>query len=311
MIDPTDDVLLPIGQWLRAQNYEFTTPTPATIERVNRRPENARATSLRDVFGWNRPFEPSLLPAQIRRLLEQADLLAHGGPLLRSRVRFASLDEQLYVHSEYPTVEPDAVFFGPDTYRFVRHARTIVKNKGLAPESIIDVCCGSGAGGLSLLEHFDKRPALILSDINANALRFASVNARLNSMDGVALRQTNLFDGLPKADLIIANPPYLMDSRLRKYRHGGDDHGTELSLRIAREGAAQLAPGGHLIIYTGSPILAGHDEFRSKLEALSGRDLMSITYEEIDPDVFGEELDQPLYGEVERIALVAVLISHR
>ena len=34
----------------------------------------------------------------------------------------------------------------------------------------------------------------------------------------------------------------------------------------------------------------------------------SLTVEEIDPDVFGEELDQPAYAEVERIAAVGALM---
>jgi hypothetical protein len=32
---------------------------------------------------------------------------------------------------------------------------------------------------------------------------------------------------------------------------------------------------------------------------------------EIDPDVFGEELDQPGYGQVERIAAIGAVIKTR
>lgn len=34
------------------------------------------------------------------------------------------------------------------------------------------------------------------------------------------------------------------------------------------------------------------------------RDVLGVDYEELDPDVFGEELAQPAYQDVERIAVV-------
>jgi hypothetical protein len=34
-----------------------------------------------------------------------------------------------------------------------------------------------------------------------------------------------------------------------------------------------------------------------------------MTYEEIDPDVFGEELEHPPYDRADRIAVVAVTID--
>ena len=35
----------------------------------------------------------------------------------------------------------------------------------------------------------------------------------------------------------------------------------------------------------------------------------SLHYEEIDPDIFGEQLDQPAYRDVERIAAVMAVLS--
>ena len=34
-----------------------------------------------------------------------------------------------------------------------------------------------------------------------------------------------------------------------------------------------------------------------------------VHYEEIDPDVFGEELENPAYAEVERIAAVVLTLT--
>jgi hypothetical protein len=33
-----------------------------------------------------------------------------------------------------------------------------------------------------------------------------------------------------------------------------------------------------------------------------------VDYRELDPDVFGEDLDEPAYAQVERIALVGAVI---
>ena len=179
------------------------------------------------------------------------------------------------------------------------------------PARVIDVCCGSGAGGLSLARLLPPtgQGSLILSDINEIALRFAAINAALSGQLRPRLAQGDLFAGLPEADLIIANPPYLVDCSQRQYRHGGGDRGIDLALRIATEGFQNLASGGQLLLYTGAPIVAGEDCFLAKLGPLLRGQGANYSYEELDPDVFGEELDQPAYDDVERIALVAVVID--
>src|SRR3954471_3677710 len=87
-----DDALLRLGRALKHARYRFTTVTPATHERVNRRPANATARSLRDVFGWNRPFAPEVLSDHLMALMRAADAVEPCGDLWRSRVRFSSYD---------------------------------------------------------------------------------------------------------------------------------------------------------------------------------------------------------------------------
>ena len=69
-----------------------------------------------------------------------------------------------------------------------------------------------------------------------------------------------------------------------------------------------LYPGGRLFLYTGTPVIDGIDRFlaavRPRLEALNCK----YTYEEIDPDVFGEELDSAPYDRADRIAVVALTV---
>jgi hypothetical protein len=53
----------------------------------------------------------------------------------------------------------------------------------------------------------------------------------------------------------------------------------------------------------------GRDELREALESLSGEAGCALAYRELDPDVFGEELENPAYADVERIAVVGAVLT--
>ncbi len=295
-----DAALLRLGEALREAGYAFITPTPATHARVNARPGNEWARDLRDVFGWSRPFRNDVVPAAMLHAMREAGVLAEHGQGWRSRVRFSSLDGLLFVHSAYPTVQADAVFFGPDTYRF---ARAILARPPSAVWRAVDIGCGAGPGAVLIAR---ERPgaAVFGVDINEAALRMTRVNAALNGTVLEAVR-SDLLGALPGPfDLIVANPPYLVDPGERAYRHGGGALGAGLSLDILRTAMGRLAPGGTLLLYTGAVIVDGADAFRDTASCvLAGSDL-DWTYAEIDPDVFGEELEAGAYARADRIAAV-------
>src|SRR5689334_17026967 len=99
--------LLALGRQLRERDYRFTTVTPATHRRVNRRPENAWAQDLRGALGWSRPWREGALPAEIEKLLVGSGLCEHvdrgGDSGRRATVRASSIGQQLYFHSAWPT----------------------------------------------------------------------------------------------------------------------------------------------------------------------------------------------------------------
>lgn len=307
------DALVALGRWLQSTGYAFTTVTPATHARVNARPDAAQARTVRDVFGWSRPFVPSLLPPAVLDLLDAAGLAEHRADgLLRSRVRFSSLHGRLYAHSAWPTTEEDAVFFGPDTVRFVDLLRAELARAPLPPGGrIVDMGCGAGPGGLAAAQCVQAAaPQLVLADINPRALRFAAANAALADAADVTLAQGDLFGAVDgRFDLIAANPPYLNDAAQRTYRHGGGRWGEGLSVRIVREGLDRLAHGGRLVLYTGVAIAEGEDPLLHALEPLLRQRGWPWRYRELDPDVFGEELDEPAYADAERIAAVALVVE--
>jgi len=301
------DALVELGKTLANEGYHFVTPTPETHRRVLAHKSEAR--DLRDVFGWSLPFARSLLPSATLALLRAADALVDTGTELRARVRFSSLSGSLYVHSAYPTEDRASVFFGPDTYRFC----SFVARAAPAAHTVVDIGCGSGAGGLVAAQASGAR-RLVLADINPSALAYASVNVELARAAGSTSRAlvvenpiSDVLSGVTGAlDLIVANPPYMRDPAARAYRDGGGTFGEALSVRIAREALSRLAPGGTLLLYTGVAIVAGQDVFRNAIDAL----LSDFThhYEELDPDVFGEQLEQPGYERVERIAAVGLTV---
>jgi methylase of polypeptide subunit release factors len=306
-MDARSVALVTLGRWLKDEAYKFVTVTPTTHRRVLARPEEQQ--TLRSIFGWNRPFQRDALAPHLFELLSQAGALLQIGEGYRSTVRFASIGDMVFAHSGFPTVETDAVFFGPDTYRFVRLVRAVIAGLPLKRDiTLVDVGAGSGAGGLCAARLLPDDAKIVLADINASALALSAVNAAINDVQSASPIFSDVLDGVEgDPDLIIANPPYLVDKEERLYRHGGGNLGISLAERIVAEGLSRLAPRGRLVLYTGTPIIAGIDPFFEFLEPLLKLHCSQFIYEEIDPDVFGEELETRAYADVDRIAVVGLI----
>jgi methylase of polypeptide subunit release factors len=306
-----DDALRRLGRALKDTGYHFTTITPATHERVNRRPANAQARDLRDVFGWSRPFAASVLPDEMLSLLTEAGAAEPCGDLWRSRVRFSSYDGELFVHSAFPTDRADSVFLGPDTYRMADAAVAHLAGRAEPLTRAVDIGCGTAAGAIAVAKRAPGAEVLAV-DINETALRYARINAALAGTERVRPRRSDLLDGVDGGfDLIISNPPFMIDPAGRTYRDGGGPDGNELSLRIIDAAAGRLAPGGSLVLFSGAGIVDGHDPLRAAAaRRLAGTDL-SWTYREADPDVYSEELDGGAYARAERIAVVVLTATRR
>lgn len=301
-MNSADVALVELGRALRHRDYEFVTVTPDTHRLVlERDPRPAR--DLRDVFGWSRPFAPALLPDDLLRLAREADVIRSDRDLSRSSVRFSSLGGQLYAHSSFPTLSPDAVFFGPDTYRFAGFVARSLRQC----QCLVDIGCGAGAGGLGAATLAQR---LVLADISPQAVRFAAVNAALAGISAEVVESDVLAKVSGRVDAVIANPPYLRDRAARIYRDGGGRFGEALSLRILRESLERVTSGGRIVLYTGSAIVEGRDRFRELAERTCRAAGATVEYAELDPDVFGGELAEAPYAGCERLAavgLVAVL----
>lgn len=307
-MDVQANALLELLAELARSGYQFTTVTPETHALVLRREPGNRARRLRDVLGWGLPFPSGILPPHLFELLRAAggcELIATD--VWRPTLRVSSLGELLFVHSRFPTFDQDAVFFGPDSYRFVRALRQ------LAPHAarVVDVGCGCGVGGIALQRFRADIAQVVLADINPRALRYAAINAQHANVPAEIVQSDVLSAVTGKVDLIISNPPYLVDPDARQYRHGGGKYGEQLSVRICRESLERLRRdgGGSLLLYTGVAIVDGENPFlgalRDELEASD----CSYVYEEIDPDIFASELRHGAYAHAERIAAALLRVD--
>ena len=316
--------------------YRFTTPTPTTQQRYLDRSGCTTASSLRDIFGWNLPFEANTLSPSMLQHMRDAGVLMQcvatqtsalrklpGRPrLYQSAVRIGSLDGDLFLHSGFPTEAPESVFFGPDTYRFARFVQHALQDTlthqasadcapKTLPRRILDLGCGTGAGGIvaaRVLQQHGEDYCVTMRDINPAALHYTTVNAaiagiRIQLSHGDALAA---LDG--EFDLIVANPPYLFDDARRTYRHGGAGLGRALSVQFVKESLPRLAPGGLLLLYTGVAMVDGLDPFLTEVLPLVSQAGYRWSYAEIDPDVFGEELSRPMYQHVDRIAAIGLSV---
>lgn len=300
---PRARALFQVGEYLRECGYRFTTPTPLTHARVNARPGKAHAHDLAGVFGWSRKFAPDVTGPVLLGLMYDAGVVDCADGMLRSAVRASNCGQDLFLHSAFPTSGADAVFFGPDTYRFLRALDASMRERRTGVLRAADIGCGSGAAAIAVARAFPGATVHAV-DINDSALMLTGVNARLARANLVPVRSDLLSNVEGQFDLIVSNPPYLLDRERRVYRHGGGDFGEGLSLKIVAAAIERLRLGGTLMLYTGSAIVAGIDPFKLAAERLLRAAGLRWTYEELDPDVFGEELDMPAYQRAERIAAV-------
>jgi methylase of polypeptide subunit release factors len=221
-----------------------------------------------------------------------------------------------YIHSSFP-VSSDSVFCGPDTYLFVGFLQTISRHFPHAPTSIVDVCCGAGAGAIHMARTYPQAKTLAL-DLNPRALSLGEVNAQLAGVK-IGFAESNLYATVPEdlkhygVDLIVSNPPYIASSTdgedLPIYADGGAGFGLDLSIRIVEEGMRILSSTGVLVVYTGVAIPTanpGQDIFLKKLQQVKGAELSEYTI--LHPDMWPEEIGKGAYADVCRIQVVVAVI---
>lgn len=302
------EALLGILAELAQEGYDFTAPTPSTHARVVARPDRRIGRTVVDLLGWSLPCLPDELSPAIIEPLERAALLERRPDgLVMARVRVSRVFHGLFVHSAYPTDAPDSVFLGPDSHRFadyvLRHCDGVA-----APARVLDYGAGAGVGGITAGLHLPDA-TLTLADVNPKALLYASVNAQFAGIEhGTCLAGTPS-EVQGEFDVIVSHPPFMMDRGRRTYRDGGDLYGGRLSVDWTIASLPKLAPGGRFIMHTGVSIVQGRDLVREALRMRMPVQGYAYEYQVLDTDIFGDELEQEAYAEVDRIAAVGICVT--
>jgi release factor glutamine methyltransferase len=144
--------------------------------------------------------------------------------------------------------------------------------------SLLDIGCGSGVIGLSLVHHLgDRIERAVLSDISSEALALAAENAEsLGLTDRVELVESDLLENITgHFDLIAANLPYIPSaeetSLSREVQRDpvqalyGGEVGTEIINRFLSDSIEHTDTGGVVVIEYG---IGQHEDLRVLAEDL-------------------------------------------
>jgi len=71
----------------------------------------------------------------------------------------------------------------------------------------------------------------------------------------------------------------------------------------------RLAQAGTLLLYTGVAMVDGQDPFLEAVQERLAKTDLVWRYREMDPDVFGEELESGVYAQAGRIAAVTLTVT--
>lgn len=300
-------VLLDLLAWLDRAGYDFVPPTPFTHANRLAAGNLPPAGDMREILGWSRSFDPALAdPALVDRLVA-AGALEEVGEGQRSRIRVARVHDLLFLHSAYPTSAANSVFLGPDSYRYVDLVLARLAGSR-ADGTHVDI--GTGSGVAAVITALARPEADVFAvDLNPAALELARINARHAGVNVTFIEGRGLAGSPDRLDVAMSNPPFMIDPEARLYRDGGDMHGLRVAFDMAQEVMPRIAPGGRLILFTGSPIIAGADPFHAALAEAVAASGCTLDYRQLDPDVYGEELLTPAYAGVDRIALVGAVVS--
>ncbi|GAA0125897.1 peptide chain release factor N(5)-glutamine methyltransferase [Clostridium sp. CTA-19] len=163
----------------------------------------------------------------------------------------------------------------PDTEILVEECIKIIENNNL--KDICDLCCGSGAIGLSIAYH-TKNTNINLYDISSDAIEVTGDNIKkLNMDERCHLEFSNLLEksilNKIEFDMIVSNPPYirrdvipnLMDDVKNYEPHlaldGGED-GLIFYRKIAKQSKNVLRNNGYIAFEI------GHDQKEAVMEIL-------------------------------------------
>ncbi|HEY7750887.1 MAG TPA: class I SAM-dependent methyltransferase, partial [Ignavibacteriaceae bacterium] len=164
-------------------------------------------------------LEEILNECEVQRLVKSGIITYNDGNCI-SQFRIIPIDDLMIIYSpqsEFDT--PKYVYLGEDSVVFYYLLKEEIIKK---VNNALEIGCGTGL--LSVL--ISKIANNVTSvDINNRALEFTNLNARINGIDNITTKQSNVYSGVEgKFDLIISNPPYVYlpeENIGRTFAYGG------------------------------------------------------------------------------------------
>lgn len=171
-------------------------------------------------------------------------------------------------------VSPDVLIPRQDTETLVTEAARVIqetpreklsffeKLKGGKEWEVLDLCCGSGAVGISLAK-ISSNVKVLGTDVSEKALAVAEENAK-NLRVKMRFARGDMFAPVAgkKFDMIVSNPPYIRTRMISILQEEVKDHeplqaldggrdGLDFYRVIVKEAADHLKPGGFLLLEIG------------------------------------------------------------
>ncbi|MBI3927550.1 MAG: methyltransferase [Armatimonadetes bacterium] len=202
--------------------------------------------------------------------------LTEHGLVRRDRDRFLALVQVTslwgrYLISSVPGRGGEGfVYLGDDSAQLGRLARRECPRGGRG--RALDMCCGCGVVAITLPAGFDE---VLGVDVDPLCLEYAEANLRLNGLDRIRFRPSDVWtevDG--RFQLILGNPPALFlpnqEEREMLFARGGGEYGTELFARVVEGLEAHLELGGVALLLGFAPCPGGQDLLCRRIQDLLG-----------------------------------------
>ena len=156
-------------------------------------------------------------------------------------------------------------------------------------DSALDLGTGCGVQSLHLATHAGR---VVATDVNRRALWLAGLNAELNQVAGIELREGSLFDPVAgeRFDLVVTNPPFVISPATGErlvYRDSGVP-GDGVVEQIVRAIPRHLTPGGTGQVLANWAILRDRPWDERLAGWLEGCDAWVVQREVLDPAEYVE-----------------------
>ncbi len=201
-------------------------------------------------------FDRPLEETEIQKIRHAVIRLSRSEPL-------AHIQGAAHFYGHTFEVSSDVLIPRPETELLVQTARQFIEQSSLETGTLIDVCCGCGCVGLSLKMLFPKWN-VILSDLSQSAVSIALRNAAKMQVD-VTVFHGDLLEPMlgMKADIVVANPPYLtaeeyehLDRSVKDFEPLlallGGPSGLEVYQRLSKQVPSILRSGGLYAVEIGA-----------------------------------------------------------